>query len=153
MIWLNSENNTNEVKKLTCVSHSISMNYGNTFVNYCNTFAYLCVKCNTFGGRLNWPESAIKLSGLQPQALLNCRASISGLWHLKQSKTSTWYCCFTFEVALLLNFCCWPKRGHFPSIRLLLLIQASSSCDSNWAVFNYPKNRFCLYYWQFAICY
>ena len=48
----NSENNTSKTKKLTCVSHSISTNYGNMFVNYYNTVAYFCVTRNTFGAPL-----------------------------------------------------------------------------------------------------
>ena len=48
-IWTNSENNTSKAKKLSCGSHSFSVNYGNTFANCCNTFAYFRVTHNTFG--------------------------------------------------------------------------------------------------------
>ena len=45
--------NTSKAKKLTRGSDSISVNYGNTFANYYNAFAYFCVTRNTFWATLN----------------------------------------------------------------------------------------------------
>ena len=44
--------NASKAKKLTHSNHSISANYSNTFVNYCNTFTYFHVMCNVFGAAL-----------------------------------------------------------------------------------------------------
>ena len=56
-VQTNSHNAASKAKKPSHGSHSVSVNCNETSTNYGDTFAYFRITNNTFGARLNPPES------------------------------------------------------------------------------------------------
>ena len=56
-IQTNGHNTASKAKKPSLGSHSVSVNCNKTFANYSDTFVYFRIMNNTFGPRLNPPES------------------------------------------------------------------------------------------------